>query len=319
MTGNVIVTERAALRIGEILKSEPNGTMLRVSVEGGGCSGFQYKFDTERTRADDDTVIEKSGATVLIDPVSLNYMAGSEIDFGKNGSKIWVAVLEGAGQWHAVDITAADAGKVLPLAWKMPFPAQWRVDFTRQDGLTDSWDMLLPDRDRHGFIKPSWLAQDGKISDASRTATGEIDRDAYKPGGVASDRLGPDRKRWATVLGWVQYPCWSDPAAKGFLQPLKHRRLTFDGPVLIYAVNRLAETQVTAYTAVDIVRNTLGPLGGSPMKERLPRKEPKCPSSSAQEATSIAAPAVRWSSRNARATSNPYMTPRAPSSQPAWF
>ena len=81
MTGNVTVTERAALRIGEILRTEPNGTMLRVSVEGGGCSGFQYKFDTERTRADDDIVIEKSGATVLIDPVSLNYMAGSEIDF----------------------------------------------------------------------------------------------------------------------------------------------------------------------------------------------------------------------------------------------
>jgi iron-sulfur cluster assembly accessory protein len=78
---NVIVTERAARRIGEILQKEPAGTMLRVSVEGGGCSGFQYKFDTERDRADDDIVIEKSGATVLIDPVSLNYMAGSEIDF----------------------------------------------------------------------------------------------------------------------------------------------------------------------------------------------------------------------------------------------
>jgi iron-sulfur cluster assembly accessory protein len=81
MIGNVTVTERAALRIGEILKGEPSGTMLRVSVEGGGCSGFQYKFDTERAKADDDVVIEKSGATVLIDPVSLNYMAGSEIDF----------------------------------------------------------------------------------------------------------------------------------------------------------------------------------------------------------------------------------------------
>src|SRR5215472_13493737 len=81
MSGNVTVTERAARRIGEILKKEPAGTMLRVSVEGGGCSGFQYKFDTERARADDDVVIEKAGATVLIDPVSLNYMAGSEIDF----------------------------------------------------------------------------------------------------------------------------------------------------------------------------------------------------------------------------------------------
>jgi iron-sulfur cluster assembly accessory protein len=78
---NVIVTERAAARIGEILRQEPPGTMLRVSVEGGGCSGFQYKFDTESARAADDVVIERNGATVLIDPVSLGYMAGSEIDF----------------------------------------------------------------------------------------------------------------------------------------------------------------------------------------------------------------------------------------------
>ena len=78
---NVIVTQRAAARIGEILRQEPPGTMLRVSVEGGGCSGFQYKFDTERERAADDIVIERAGATVLIDPVSVTYMAGSEIDF----------------------------------------------------------------------------------------------------------------------------------------------------------------------------------------------------------------------------------------------
>jgi iron-sulfur cluster assembly accessory protein len=81
MAANVTVTERAARRIGEILRQEPAGTMLRVSVEGGGCSGFQYKFDTERERTEDDIVIEKSGATVLIDPISLDYMAGSEIDF----------------------------------------------------------------------------------------------------------------------------------------------------------------------------------------------------------------------------------------------
>jgi iron-sulfur cluster assembly accessory protein len=81
MTVNVTVSERAARRIGEILGQEPAGTMLRVSVEGGGCSGFQYKFDTERERTESDIVIEKSGATVLIDPVSLNYMVGSEIDF----------------------------------------------------------------------------------------------------------------------------------------------------------------------------------------------------------------------------------------------
>ena len=78
---NVTVSDRAARRIGEILKGEPTGAMLRVSVEGGGCSGFQYKFDIDRDRAADDLVIAKDGATVLIDPVSVNYLAGSEIDF----------------------------------------------------------------------------------------------------------------------------------------------------------------------------------------------------------------------------------------------
>jgi iron-sulfur cluster assembly accessory protein len=81
MAASVTVTDRAAHKIGEILSREPAGTMLRVSVEGGGCSGFQYKFDTERSRADGDIIIEKSGTTVLIDPTSLDYMAGSEIDY----------------------------------------------------------------------------------------------------------------------------------------------------------------------------------------------------------------------------------------------
>jgi iron-sulfur cluster assembly accessory protein len=79
--GDVKVSERAAERIGAILKGEPEGTMLRVSVEGGGCSGFQYKFDMERDREADDIVIERAGAVVLIDPVSVRYLAGSEIDF----------------------------------------------------------------------------------------------------------------------------------------------------------------------------------------------------------------------------------------------
>ena len=81
MSADITVSERAARRIGEILKGEPSGTMLRVSVEGGGCSGFQYKFDMEHAKANDDLVISRDGAVVLIDPVSVNYMAGSEIDF----------------------------------------------------------------------------------------------------------------------------------------------------------------------------------------------------------------------------------------------
>jgi len=81
MSASVTVSERAARRIGEILKGEPAGTMLRVSVEGGGCSGFQYKFDMDSAQAPDDLVISRDGAIVLIDPVSIGYMAGSEIDF----------------------------------------------------------------------------------------------------------------------------------------------------------------------------------------------------------------------------------------------
>jgi iron-sulfur cluster assembly accessory protein len=81
MTGQITVSERAARRIGEILKGEPPGAMLRVSVEGGGCSGFQYRFDIDRDRAGDDLVINRDGATVLIDSVSVGYMEGSEIDF----------------------------------------------------------------------------------------------------------------------------------------------------------------------------------------------------------------------------------------------
>lgn len=80
----VTLTERAARRILRIAADEPEGTVLRVSVSGGGCSGFQYGFDLTRERAADDLVIERAGATVLIDPVSVEYMTGSEIDFVDN-------------------------------------------------------------------------------------------------------------------------------------------------------------------------------------------------------------------------------------------
>ena len=76
---NVTMTERAVRRIGEILKAEPSGSALRVSVEGGGCSGFQYKFDVDRTKTADDLVIGRDGVTVLIDSMSLQYMVGAEI------------------------------------------------------------------------------------------------------------------------------------------------------------------------------------------------------------------------------------------------
>ena len=81
MAETVTLTDRAARRIEEIVAAEPANTMLRIAVEGGGCSGFQYRFDLVDQANGDDFVIEKSAAKVLIDPVSLEYLAGSEIDF----------------------------------------------------------------------------------------------------------------------------------------------------------------------------------------------------------------------------------------------
>ena len=77
----VQLTDRAAKRITEILREEPAPMMLRVAVNGGGCSGFQYDFVMDDARADDDLVIEKAGAIVVIDPVSLGFLKGAEIDF----------------------------------------------------------------------------------------------------------------------------------------------------------------------------------------------------------------------------------------------
>jgi iron-sulfur cluster assembly accessory protein len=81
MTTAVTISERAARRIGQILKNEGNGAMLRISVEGGGCSGFQYKFDVEHAKSEDDLVVERDSAVVLVDPASVPFLTGSEVDF----------------------------------------------------------------------------------------------------------------------------------------------------------------------------------------------------------------------------------------------
>ncbi|MEO1703377.1 MAG: iron-sulfur cluster insertion protein ErpA [Pseudomonadota bacterium] len=78
---NVTITDACFARVAKILAGETDKTALRVSVEGGGCSGFSYKFDLVADSADDDLVFEQNGATVLIDELSLVYMEGSQIDF----------------------------------------------------------------------------------------------------------------------------------------------------------------------------------------------------------------------------------------------
>jgi iron-sulfur cluster assembly accessory protein len=83
-TETVTLSEAAAKRIAAIVAADADKSALRVSVEGGGCSGFSYKFDLDKQPSGDDIVITRDGATVLIDPMSLIYMAGSEIDFVDN-------------------------------------------------------------------------------------------------------------------------------------------------------------------------------------------------------------------------------------------
>lgn len=78
---NIAVTEQAGERIGALLSSEAPGAVFRVSVEGGGCSGFQYLFAISPGPDADDAVIEQNGARVAIDPASLGFLLGAKIDF----------------------------------------------------------------------------------------------------------------------------------------------------------------------------------------------------------------------------------------------
>lgn len=77
----VTISPRAAKKIAEILKAEAKPVMVRLAVEGGGCSGFQYQFTLDESRGADDLLVEREGAKVLIDPISLDFLKGSEIDF----------------------------------------------------------------------------------------------------------------------------------------------------------------------------------------------------------------------------------------------
>ena len=80
-SASVRLTDRAAKRIAKILQEEPGSSSLRVAVTGGGCSGFQYDFCFDDATGDDDLVIARDGARVLIDSVSLDFLKGAEIDF----------------------------------------------------------------------------------------------------------------------------------------------------------------------------------------------------------------------------------------------
>ncbi|WP_223163491.1 iron-sulfur cluster insertion protein ErpA [Methylococcus geothermalis] len=86
----LIFTGNAAAKVNELIAEEGNPALkLRVYVSGGGCSGFQYGFSFEETMNEDDTAVEKDGVTLLVDPTSLQYLQGAEIDYqeGLEGSR----------------------------------------------------------------------------------------------------------------------------------------------------------------------------------------------------------------------------------------
>ncbi|MDI6749720.1 MAG: iron-sulfur cluster insertion protein ErpA [Pseudomonadota bacterium] len=90
MTAPLIFTDSAANKVKELILEEGNPELkLRVFVTGGGCSGFQYGFTFDEVINEDDTVMEKNGVTLLIDPMSFQYLVGAEIDYseGLQGSQ----------------------------------------------------------------------------------------------------------------------------------------------------------------------------------------------------------------------------------------
>ncbi len=86
----LIFTEAAASKVRDLIREEGNDMlMLRVFISGGGCSGFQYGFTFDEKTEEGDTVVEKTGVKLLIDPMSFQYLVGAEIDYteGLNGAQ----------------------------------------------------------------------------------------------------------------------------------------------------------------------------------------------------------------------------------------
>jgi hypothetical protein len=183
------------------------------------------------------------------------HIACSDIFFGER-PRIWVAILAGKGIWHQRAVATADAGKVIKLDWQMPFAALWRVDWSKADKLTESWEMLLQDPSGK-YVMQNWLGQ--KEGEGQNFGAEFGPRDWNKP----------NRQRWNPVLGSFKFPCWVDNDKAGYLQPLEQpkkqqegRTPTFSGPAIIYPIDRVQAAPFTTplekLTVVDLVRMTLG-------------------------------------------------------------
>jgi len=86
----IIFTDSAANKVRQLIEEEDNADLkLRIYVSGGGCSGFQYGFTFDESTAEGDTCVEKNGVTLIVDPMSYQYLIGAEIDYqeGLDGSR----------------------------------------------------------------------------------------------------------------------------------------------------------------------------------------------------------------------------------------
>ena len=82
MTADIRFSDRAAHKVRELIEDEGNEALkLRVFITGGGCSGFSYGFTFDEDVSDDDAVIENAGVTMVVDPMSYQYLSGAEVDF----------------------------------------------------------------------------------------------------------------------------------------------------------------------------------------------------------------------------------------------
>jgi hypothetical protein len=237
-----ILVDAAAMRVGEAELPSEN-FLLQMIHEGNAI----LMTVSESRDNDIEIVLSESSPREIV---------SSDISFGAK-PRIWIAILAEEGIWHQQVVRAADADREIDLDWKMPFAALWRVDWSTQDKLTDSWEMLLQRPDGE-YAMQDWLGQDE--SKGQRFGEKEFGpRDWNKPG----------RKRWNPVLGSFAFPCWIDTDRRGHLQPLVERRYTgggdiypFSGPAVIYPIDRIDRapfsTPLEKLTVVDLVRMTLG-------------------------------------------------------------
>lgn len=236
-----ILLDAAAIRVPQA--EVPSENFLLHMLPGGGAI-----LMTVSESRDNDIEIGLSDTTP-------REIVRSDIAYG-NKPHVWIGILAGQGIWHQQAVALEDAGKMIDLDWKMPFPALWRVDWSTVDKVTDSWEMLLQHPDGR-YVMQGWFGQDESVGQRFGPELGP--RDWNKPG----------RSRWNPVLGSFAFPCWVDVDRSAHLQPLKARRyaergevVNFAGPAVIYPLDRAQagpfRTPLESLTVVDLVRLTLG-------------------------------------------------------------